>query len=146
MFFSGHCCIQTVVLTIIDSNGNFDECSFIVSDQPATIAQYPSSSSSSLSTITDKQTTTTTNKQTTATIEKQTTVAETSSYQYATTTKEEKVVGSNKEVSNVLINIVLLYSYKIKTPFYYTKNVNISYLQQLKQNLPYKRKLCHRFS
>lgn len=146
MFFSGHCCIQTVVLTIIDSNGNFDECCFIVSDQPATIVQYPSSSSSSLSTITDKQTTTTTNKQTTATIEKQTTVAETSSYQYATTTKEEKAVGSNKEVSNVLINIVLLYSYKIKTPFYYTKNVNISYLQQLKQNLPYKRKLCHRFS
>lgn len=99
MFFSGHCCIQTVILTIIDSNGNFDECSFIVSDQPATIVQYPSSSSSS--TITDKQTTTTTNKQTTATIEKQTTVAETSSYHYVSTTGERTVAGSNLDVSNV---------------------------------------------
>lgn len=92
MFFSGHCCIQTVILTIIDSNGNFDECSFIV--------QYQSSSTS-LSTITDKQTSTTTVKQTTTTKEKQTTVAETSSYHYVSTTGERTVAGSNLDVSNV---------------------------------------------
>lgn len=92
MFFSGHCCIQTIVLTIIDSNGNFDECSLIV--------QYQSSSTS-LSTITDKQTTTTPVKQTTTTKEKQTTVAETSSYHYVTTTGERPVAGSNLDVSNV---------------------------------------------
>lgn len=100
MFFSGHCCIQTVVLTIIDSNGNFDECSFTVSKQPVTIVQHPSSSTS-LSTITDKQTSTTTVKQTTTTKEKQTTVAETSSYHYVTTTGEQTVAGSNLDVSNV---------------------------------------------
>lgn len=99
MFFSGHCCIQTVVLTIIDSNGNFDECSFTVSEQPVTIVQYPLSSTS-LSTITDKQTTTTPVKQTT-TKEKQTTVAETSSYHYVTTTGEQTVEGSNLDVSNI---------------------------------------------
>lgn len=100
MFFSGHCCIQTVVLTIIDSNGNFDECNFTVSEQPVTIVQYPLSSTS-LSTITDKQTTTTPVKQTTTTKEKQTTVAETSSYHYVTTTGEQTVAGSNLDVSNV---------------------------------------------
>lgn len=99
MFFSGHCCIQTVVLTIIDSNGNFDECSFNVSEQPVTIVQYPSSSTS-LSTITEKQTTTTPVKQTTTTKEKQTNVAETSSYHYETTTGEQTVSGSNLDVSN----------------------------------------------
>lgn len=99
MIFSGHCCIQTVVLTIIDSNGNFDECSFIVSDQPVTIVQYPSSSLS-----------TTTVKQTTIAKEKQTTVAETSPLNYVTTTEEQTVTESNKKVSNVLVNILLLYS------------------------------------
>lgn len=100
MFFSGHCCIQTVVLTIIDSNGNFDECNFTVSEQPVTIVQYPLSSTS-LSTITDKQTTTTPVKQTTTTKEKQTTVTETSSSHYVTTTGEQTVAGSNLDVSNI---------------------------------------------
>lgn len=99
VFFSGHCCIQTVVLTIIDTNGNFDECSFILSEQPVTIVQYPSTSTSS-STTTDKQKTT---------IKKQTTVAETSSYQYVTTIDEQEDIsedtGFNKEVSNLMVNI-----------------------------------------
>lgn len=39
-FFSGHCCIQTVVLSIIDKDGFFDQCSFTLSKQPLTIVQY----------------------------------------------------------------------------------------------------------
>lgn len=39
--FSGHCCIQTVVLSIIDKDGFFDQCSFTLSTQPLTIVQYP---------------------------------------------------------------------------------------------------------
>lgn len=106
MFFRGHCCIQSFVLTIIDSNGNFDECNFTVSEQPLTIVQYPSSSTPSSSSLTT--TTTTTDKQTTTTTEKQTTVAVTSSYLYVTTTDGQTVTGSNQEVSNILIDIVSL--------------------------------------
>lgn len=40
LFFSGHCCIQTVVLSIIDKDGFFDQCSFTLSKQPLTIVQY----------------------------------------------------------------------------------------------------------
>lgn len=41
ILISGHCCIQTVVLSIIDKDGFFDQCSFTLSKQPLTIVQYP---------------------------------------------------------------------------------------------------------
>lgn len=41
ILISGHCCIQTVVLSIIDKDGFFDQCKFILSKQPLTIVQYP---------------------------------------------------------------------------------------------------------
>ncbi|XP_055995684.1 uncharacterized protein LOC125647200 isoform X2 [Ostrea edulis] len=37
---SGHCCVQSVILTIIDQNGYFDQCSFVLSTQPLTVIQY----------------------------------------------------------------------------------------------------------
>lgn len=40
ILISGHCCIQTVVLSIIDKDGFFDQCSFTLSKQPLTIVQY----------------------------------------------------------------------------------------------------------
>ncbi|XP_062573734.1 uncharacterized protein LOC134235618 [Saccostrea cucullata] len=33
-FYRGHCCVQSVVLTITDKNGYFDQCSFVLSTQP----------------------------------------------------------------------------------------------------------------
>ncbi|XP_061178318.1 uncharacterized protein LOC133186947 [Saccostrea echinata] len=35
----GHCCVQSVVLTITDKNGYFDQCNFVLSTQPLSLVQ-----------------------------------------------------------------------------------------------------------
>nr|XP_022288697.1 von Willebrand factor A domain-containing protein 7-like isoform X3 [Crassostrea virginica] len=41
ILISGHCCIQSVVLSITDKNGYFDQCDFVLSNQPLTVVVYP---------------------------------------------------------------------------------------------------------
>lgn len=55
-FFSGHCCIQNVIITIIDKNEFFDQCNLIVSEHPLTVVQYPTTAV--VETTTVEQTTT----------------------------------------------------------------------------------------
>ncbi|XP_034329464.2 uncharacterized protein [Magallana gigas] len=78
----GHCCIQNVMITIIDKDGFFDQCNLVVSEHPLTVVQYP--------TTTERQTTfeeTTFAEETTTVIE--TTAAEETTTVIETTAAEE---------------------------------------------------------
>ena len=39
--FSGHCCTESFVISIIDKNSYFDQCRFVLSNQPLTVVRIP---------------------------------------------------------------------------------------------------------
>lgn len=78
-FFSGQCCIQNVIITIIDKDEFFDQCNLIVSEIPLTVVQYP--------TTTETLEETTTAEETSPIVE--TTIAEETTPAVETTTLEQ---------------------------------------------------------
>lgn len=55
-FFSGQCCIQNVIITIIDKDEFFDQCNLIVSEIPLTVVQYPTTTETLEETTTAEET------------------------------------------------------------------------------------------
>lgn len=78
-FFSGQCCIQNVIITIIDKDEFFDQCNLIVSEIPLTVVRYP--------TTTETLEETTTAEETSPIVE--TTIAEETTPAVETTTLEQ---------------------------------------------------------
>lgn len=55
-FFSGQCCIQNVIITIIDKDEFFDQCNLIVSEIPLTVVRYPTTTETLEETTTAEET------------------------------------------------------------------------------------------
>ncbi|XP_078333510.1 uncharacterized protein LOC111100854 isoform X2 [Crassostrea virginica] len=108
ILISGHCCIQSVVLSITDKNGYFDQCDFVLSNQPLTVVVYPTKEIPT--TVKEATTVTTTDEQVSSNYPTTDLLSETSTTDILTTviTKTDK---QNQEDDSAAIGTALGFSF-----------------------------------